>query len=202
MVRAPRALLSKSFAAELLALSDHNPRLMEIACTSSRLRPLVATDAPSLAHHANDRGVWENLRDRFPHPYTPEDALAYIAHVCARPVQTSFGIDVDGMAIGSISLMLGEDIARQSAEVGYWIGRAYWGRGIMVEALQAATRYAFEHLELARVFAVPFARTSRSARVLEKAGYVREGVMRHSAVKEGVLLDQLLYAAYADRPLP
>jgi len=175
---------------------------MEIVCLRAHLRPLVAADAQSLAEYANDRGVWENLRDRFPHPYTLKDALAYIEHVSARTMQTSFGIVVDGSAIGSISLMLGEDIARRSAEVGYWIGRPYWGRGIMVEVLQAATRYGFEHLELARVFAMPFVRTSRSARVLEKAGYVREGVMRHSAVKDGVLLDQLLYAAYADRPLP
>jgi ribosomal-protein-alanine N-acetyltransferase len=161
----------------------------------------VAADAESIAHHANDHGVWQNLRDRFPHPYTVADAEAYIGHVTSRPVQTSFGIVVEGQAIGSISLMLGDDIARQSAEVGYWIGRAFWGRGIMVEALKATTRYAFEQLELARVFAVPFATTSRSAKVLEKAGYVREGVMRHSAVKEGMLLDQLLYAAYRDRPL-
>jgi RimJ/RimL family protein N-acetyltransferase len=171
---------------------------MEIACPRCLLRPLVATDAPSLAHHANDRGVWQNLRDRFPHPYTVADAEAYIAHVASRPVQTSFGIVVDGQAIGGISLMLGDDIARQSAEVGYWIGRAFWGRGIMVDALSATTRYAFDQLNLVRVFAVPFATTSRSAKVLEKAGYVLEGVMRQSAVKEGAILDQLLYAAYRD----
>jgi RimJ/RimL family protein N-acetyltransferase len=173
----------------------------EIVCPRCILRPLVAEDAESLASHANDPGVARNLRDRFPHPYAVEDARAYIAHVAARAVPTSFGIIVDDRAIGSISLMLGDDIARRSAEVGYWIGRAHWGRGIMVDALRATTRYAFEHLDLARVFAVPFATTARSARVLEKAGYVLEGVMRHSAVKHGVLLDQLLYAAYADRPL-
>lgn len=173
---------------------------MEISCPRCLLRPLVPADAENIAHHANDRGVWQNLRDRFPHPYTVADAEAYIAHVMSRPVQTSFGIVVDGQAIGSISLMLGEDIARRSAEVGYWIGRAFWGRGIMVDALEAATNYAFEQLKLARVFAVPFATTSRSARVLEKAGYVLEGVMRQSAVKDGRLLDQLLYAAYSDRP--
>ena len=98
--------------------------------------------------------------------------------------------------------MRGEDVERRSAEIGYWMGRSYWGRGIMAEVVHAATRYAFEHLELARVFAVPFATTARSVRVLEKAGYVREGVMRHSAVKDGVLLDQILYAAYADRLSP
>ena len=81
--------------------------------------------------------------------------------------------------------------------MGYWIGRAFWGRGIAVDALRATTQYAFDSLALARVFAVPFATTSRSVRVLEKAGYVKEGVMRHSAVKEGRLLDQLLYAAYS-----
>ena len=170
---------------------------MQIDCPSCLLRPLVAADAESLARHANDHGVWRNLRDRFPHPYTVADAQAYIAHAAARPVQTSFGIVVDGEAIGNIGLMLGADIARRSAEVGYWIGRAFWGRGIAVDALRATTQYAFDSLALARVFAVPFATTSRSVRVLEKAGYVKEGVMRHSAVKEGRLLDQLLYAAYS-----
>jgi RimJ/RimL family protein N-acetyltransferase len=170
---------------------------MQIDCPSCLLRPLVMADAESLARHADDHGVWRNLRDRFPHPYTVADAQSYIAHAAERPVQTSFGIIVDGQAIGNIGLMLGEDIARRSAEVGYWIGRAFWGRGIAVDALRATTRYAFDTLALARVFAVPFATTSRSVRVLEKAGYVKEGVMRHSAVKEGRLLDQLLYAAYS-----
>jgi RimJ/RimL family protein N-acetyltransferase len=174
---------------------------MKIVCRSCLLRPLVATDAKSLAHHANDHGVWKNLRDRFPHPYSVADAAAYIEHVAARSVQTSFGIVVEDEAIGSISLMLGDDVARRSAEVGYWIGRAFWGRGIVVEALRATTQYAFDSLGLVRVFAVPFATTTRSARVLEKAGYVREGLMRNSAVKEGIILDQLLYAAYSDRPL-
>jgi [ribosomal protein S5]-alanine N-acetyltransferase len=119
--------------------------------------------------------------------------------VARRPVVTSFGIIVDGEAIGSISLMVGDDIARRSAEVGYWIGRAFWGREIVTDALRATTRYAFDELALARVFAVPFATTTASARVLEKAGYVLEGVMRQSAFKEGKLLDQLLYAAYSDR---
>lgn len=71
----------------------------------------------------------------------------------------------------------------------------------MVDAIQAATAHAFDALGLVRVFALPFATTTRSVRVLEKAGYVLESVMRHSAVKEGVVLDQFLYAAYSDRPL-
>lgn len=175
---------------------------MNISCHNCLLRPLELTDIESLARHANDRGVWQNLRDRFPHPYGEADALAWIEHVRSRPVQTSFGIDVDGQAIGSISLMIGEDIARHTAELGYWIGREFWGRGIMVEALRATTRYAFDVLGLVRVFAVPFVTTTRSSRVLEKAGYVREGLMCRSAVKDGKIVDQVLYAAYSDRTLP
>jgi RimJ/RimL family protein N-acetyltransferase len=174
---------------------------MEIHCRSCLLRPLKLADAGSLARHANDRGVWQNLRDRFPHPYSEADAVAYIEHLKARPVQTTFAIEVDRQAIGSISLMLGEDIARQTAEVGYWIGREFWGRGIMVEAVRATTKYAFDVLGLVRVVAVPFVTSTRSSRVLEKAGYVKEGLMRRSAVKEGQILDQFLYAAYSDRPL-
>src|SRR6476661_7870423 len=97
--------------------------------------------------------------------------------------------------------MLGEDIARRTAEVGYWIGREHWGRGIMVEAVRATTQYAFAELGLVRVFATPFVTTTRSIRVLEKAGYVLEGIMRRSAVKDGAILDQCLYAAYSDSPL-
>jgi ribosomal-protein-alanine N-acetyltransferase len=174
---------------------------MEIVCPSCVLRPLVPTDADALARHANDADVAANLRDRFPHPYSRADADAYIAHAAKRSPQTSFGIVAGGEAIGTISLMLGEDIARRSAEVGYWIGREYWGRGIATDALRAATRYAFDSLGLARVFAVPFASTAASARVLEKAGYAREGVMRQSAIKYDRLIDQLLYAAYSDQPV-
>lgn len=169
-----------------------------IRCPSCVLRPFVAADAPSIALHANDRDVWLNLRDRFPHPYSLADAEGWIAAVAARPVQTSFGIDVDGNGVGSISLMLHDDIERKSAEIGYWLGRAAWGRGIASDAVRAVTQYAFEQLGMHRVFAVPFATNAASCRVLEKAGYVREGFMRRSAIKDGVVLDQVLYATYDD----
>ncbi len=171
---------------------------MQIVCPSCLLRPLIASDADALARHANDPAVAQNLRDRFPHPYQRTDAEFYIAHVATRPQQTSFGIVVGTEAIGTISLILGDDIARCSAEVGYWVGQSFWGRGIATDALLAATRYAFATFSIARVFAVPFASSRGSVRVLEKAGYVREGVMRRSAIKNGVILDQWLYATYGE----
>ena len=167
--------------------------------TVCELRPLESRDAASLARHANDRDIWLNLRDRFPYPYTVRHAEEYIARVASQAPQTSFGIIVDGAAIGSISLMLGQDIERLTAEIGYWIGREYWGRGIVTHAVRDATQHAFAVLGMRRVFAVPFVRNPASHRVLEKAGYAREGLMRRSAIKDGELLDQYLYAAYDDR---
>jgi RimJ/RimL family protein N-acetyltransferase len=159
------------------------------------LRPFRPADAASVARHADDRRVWRNLRDAFPHPYAVADAERYIAAAAARSPVTSFAVDVAGEAVGSVSLRPGTDIERRSAEIGYWLGEAYWGRGVMSAAVAAATDYAFRDLALLRVFAVPFARNAASVRVLERAGYVLEGTMRRSAVKDGEVLDQYLYAA-------
>ena len=167
---------------------------MEIRTPTCLLRPLVPADAASLALHANDRDVWLNLRDAFPHPYALRDAQSYIAAAAARSPQTSFGIVVDGEAAGNIGLHPGRDVERLTAELGYFLGRRYWGRGIMTDAVRAVTRYAFAELGLHRVFAVPFAHNAASARVLEKAGYTLEGRMRRSVMKDGVVLDQWLYA--------
>jgi len=171
---------------------------MELRTDRCTLRPFRPTDAVSVARHADNRQIWLNLRDQFPHPYTVADAEQYIARAAAESPVTRFAIDVSDEAVGSVSLKVGSDIERRSAEIGYWLGEAHWGRGIMSAAVRAATEYALGELDLLRVFAVPFARNPASARVLERAAYQREGVMRRSAVKDGVVLDQFLYAAVRD----
>jgi [ribosomal protein S5]-alanine N-acetyltransferase len=162
------------------------------------LRRFVPSDADDLARHANDREVSLNLRDRFPHPYTLANAQAFIALASHEDPVTSFAITDAGAVVGSIGVMCGTDIERHTCEIGYWLGRAAWGRGLATEAVQEMTAYAFDMLGMYRVFAVPFVRNTASFRVLEKAGYTREGLMRRSAVKDGQVLDQYLYAAYSD----
>ena len=90
--------------------------------------------------------------------------------------------------------MLHKDVERVAAELGYWLGEAFWGRGIMSVAVRAATEYAFSAFGLTRLYALPYARNSVSIRVLEKAGYTREALLRRSAIKDGVVLDQVLLA--------
>ena len=166
--------------------------LRSAACVVRSYRP---EDAPISARYGNDRRIWLNLRDRFPHPYTEENGAAYIAHVLAQPTQTSFAIDVGGEAVGGISVHPGSDIERLSAEVGYWLGEPLWGRGITTSAIVLLTGHAFSEMGFIRVFAVPFVRNVASWRALEKAGYLREGLMRQSAIKNGVIEDQYIYAA-------
>jgi len=167
---------------------------MRIDLSHAAVRSWRSDDAASLARHANNRNIWRNLRDAFPHPYGIEDAHRFLERAVNMDPETFFCIAIDDHAAGGIGYKLGSDVERFTAEIGYWLGEEHWGRGITTEALVAVTRYAIEKHELHRVFAVPYAWNAPSARILEKAGYALEGVMRKSAFKDGQIVDQLLYA--------
>jgi [ribosomal protein S5]-alanine N-acetyltransferase len=167
---------------------------MQIGCGPCALRPWRPGDEESLVRHANDRRIWLNLRDAFPHPYTRGDAERWVKVANTRLPPTNFAIAVDDEAAGGIGFVLHEDIERVSAEIGYWLGASLWGRGIMTAAVTAATSHAFGAHDLTRIYALPFAHNHASIRVLEKAGYTREGVLRRSVVKDGVVHDSVVLA--------
>jgi RimJ/RimL family protein N-acetyltransferase len=143
---------------------------------------------------ANDRAVSMQLRDAFPSPYHLRDAEGFIQMARGMRPQTFFAVEVDGSACGGVGWSLHPDIERVSAEVGYWLGRPLWGRGIMAEVLRALAPLIIRGHRLTRLYAVPLLRNKASGRVLEKAGFRLEGVMRRSAIKEGEVLDQAMYA--------
>ena len=175
---------------------------IRLECGCCVVRPWSEGEEPSLARHANSYQIWRRVRDRFPHPYTPADAERWVSSARRQDPQTHFAIEVDGEAAGGIGLEIGDDIERRSAEIGYWLGEVQWGRGITTAAVRALTGYGFEALDLTRIFAVPFVDNSASMRVLERCGYAREGTMRRSAIKEGVVMDQMLYAVTDRDELP
>jgi len=158
------------------------------------LRPWAPTDAKSLVVNANDHEVWRFLKDRFPHPYTSRDAEEWLSLQAGVSPPLEFAISLDGKAVGGIGLVPGTDVERISAEVGYWLGRGARGQGLATKALCAITAYAFDSLGLLRLFANPFGFNTASVRVLERAGYTREGILRDAAIKEGRVADYLLYA--------
>jgi RimJ/RimL family protein N-acetyltransferase len=159
------------------------------------VRSWEEVDIPSLAAHANNRKIWRNLSDRFPYPYTLDDARAWVRlQQSAGEGSTNFAIVFEGRAVGGVGIARGELEHRRSAELGYWLGETYWGRGIATAAARTVADWAFELPDLARLEARVFAWNEASCRVLEKAGFQREACMRHWAFKDGQLVDTFLYA--------
>jgi RimJ/RimL family protein N-acetyltransferase len=149
--------------------------------------------------HANNINVARQLRDRFPYPYLRANAHAFLKSAAAAGEPSNMAIEVNGEAVGAIGYVAGVDVERYSAEIGYWLGESHWGRGIATEALVLVTAHVFAHVNMLRLFALPFADNTGSTRVLEKAGYVREAILRSSSVKYGQPRDQALYATINPR---
>jgi RimJ/RimL family protein N-acetyltransferase len=167
---------------------------MELVLASCIVRSWSWQDRDSLVQHANNRNVWINLRDRFPHPYTSKDARSWLESVVGSKPETNFAIAVGGEAVGGIGFAIQTDVAYRSAEVGYWLGEKFWGQGIATEALRAISEHAFASYDLCRLYAHVFEWNGASARVLEKAGYTFEGRMIKSVTKDKRTIDQLIYA--------
>jgi ribosomal-protein-alanine N-acetyltransferase len=170
-------------------------RLKLDRCT---IRPFERGDELSIVRHANNRNVWINLRDHFPYPYTTVHARSWIEEQIRSREENHWAVEVEGHVGGGIGLVPGVDVNRLSAEIGFWLGEAYWGRGIMTEAVGAVTRYAFGERGFIRVYAEVYNWNSASMKVLETSGYAREGVLRDSAIKAGQVVDQILYARVAN----
>jgi RimJ/RimL family protein N-acetyltransferase len=167
---------------------------MQLVLKRCTIRPWRLDDAKSLVKHANNRKVWLALRDFFPHPYKIQDAHEFLRRAISEQPITNFCLEVDGVAVGGIGIRLGQDVHRHTAEFGYWLGEKFWGRGIVTEAVGAFTDFCFDNFSLHRIYAEPFANNAASARVLEKAGFVFEARLKKNVVKDGELLDSLLYA--------
>ena len=172
--------------------------LIHLAIPDCAVRSWQPEDAAAIVRHADDRRVWLNLRDRFPHPYTPADADRWICKAAAARPETEFAIAVGAEAVGGIGLELQTDVCRGTAEIGYWLGAACWGRGIATEAVRAVTAYGFAALDLRRIFAGVFSWNPASRRVLEKAGYSLEGRLQQAVIKDDRVLDSFLYAIVRD----
>ncbi|MDR2937283.1 MAG: GNAT family N-acetyltransferase [Rikenellaceae bacterium] len=160
--------------------------------------PWEIKDASSIAEQANNIRIWNCVRDYFPCPYTLNDAEDFLKMVLSRDRLCEFAIKINGKAVGGIGFIPGTDVERISAEVGYWIGEAYWGRGIVTEALRALVGYVFETTEITRLFAPVFDFNAASMRVLEKAGFSKVGVLHRAAVKNGRVIDLHYYELLKD----
>lgn len=158
------------------------------------IRQWKLSDKNALILLANNKRIWDDLRDAFPNPFTSKDALDWLrlrAHV--DPFK-HFAIDLDGLLVGGISIIKKTDISRCTAELGYWIGEPFWGRGLASEAVRILIPLAFEKEPgLHRVFAEVFSDNKASQRVLEKNGFYLEALRKNAVIKNGTVKDDTVW---------
>ena len=166
---------------------------MDLQRNDYTLRELTLADAPSLARHADDPDIASHMRDRFPHPYRQSDAEFFIAMIADGEGEQAWAIDHQGEAVGVVGAFPGTDVYSGSWEIGYWVGRAHWGRGVITSVVQAVCLHLFDQCGARRVWAGIFSGNPASERVLEKAGFTSEGVARAHVVKNGEVRDEIRY---------
>lgn len=160
------------------------------------LRGWKREDAEALAGMLNNPAIQDWLRDGIPYPYTLNDAKAYIAAMQKANQHTTFAFAVtaEKKVVGSLGVFRQGNIHVRTAELGYYIAQPYWGKGLGTDAVKQACAYVFAHTDILRIFAEPFLENGASCRVLEKAGFEREGILRQNAVKKGRVMDMAMYA--------
>lgn len=168
--------------------------MIEFHLEKCTLRTLKIEDAKSIANNGNNVKIAAKMRDVFPSPYKIETAQAWI-NMNLLPANKDWvnAIVVNGEAVGVASILFKTDIYQHSAEVGYWIGEDYWGKGIVSEAVKALVEFALENTDITRLFAEVFDNNKASARVVEKAGLVYECTHKKAIIKNGEIMDSHIY---------
>ncbi|MGI8893104.1 MAG: GNAT family N-acetyltransferase [Bacteroidia bacterium] len=169
---------------------------MEFHLSTCLIRCWEAGDEQSLVENANNFNVSKNLKDSFPYPYTLNDANDWINFNILKKTKTNFALVVDGCAVGGIGLHEKEDIFCKNMEIGYWLGEGYWGKGIVTEAAITITQYGFNNFDIERIYASVFATNKASMKVLEKADYKLEALLKKAVHKNGQVLDEYIFAKY------
>ena len=154
------------------------------------LRPWQRRDAEALAQIANDRAIWDNVRDQLPHPYTLSDAVQWINHCQAQETPVNFAIEYKGKVAGSIGCVPQQDVYRKNMEIGYFVGEMYKGRGIATEAVRVLESYILSRFDVVRIYAKVFAHNTPSMKVLHKNGFFLESIHRKAAIKNNTLVDE------------
>lgn len=166
---------------------------MRIVIPGAVLRDWTPGDTESLARNADNPRIAAMMRDLFPSPYTRDDAARFIAMATGKAGILFLAIEIGGEAAGGIGIHLLEDVRKKTAEIGYWLGEPYWGKHIMTHAVRALVPVAFSHFEIVRLQAGIFGNNPASMRVLENAGFVREAVHRDAIMKNGMIMDEVMY---------
>jgi len=158
------------------------------------IRNWETSDAERLAKIANNFAIAKWLTNKYPYPYSLDDAKAFIAFANEAETPNVFAITLDDEVIGAIGIHPQDDIWSKNAELGYWIAEDYWGQGIATLAIKELVVYGFNHLNLNRIFARPFGTNIGSRKALEKAGFRLEANLPKTIWKNDQWYDECIYA--------
>jgi len=157
------------------------------------LREWKRSDADALAAIANNKKIWDNVRDRLPFPYTKKDAKEWLELVKKQKIVTTFCVEVDGELAGSIGVTLRDDVYRKTAEIGYFIGEEYWGKGVATEAIKQMVNYLQKKFDIVRIYAEVFDFNKASMKALEKNGFYLECIRKKAAFKNNMIVDDCVW---------
>lgn len=166
------------------------------------IRLFAKDDREDIVRLGDNARVARFLANRFPHPYRPADADAWLALVADETPPHNFAVEWRGKFIGGIGLAPLADVHFQTADLGYWLGEPYWGKGLAARALALLIAYAFSRLPYIRLQALVFEENTASMRVLEKNHFIKEGVLRRHVTKNGAVLNAALYALLREEAAP
>ena len=168
---------------------------MQLVLERCTIRPWRLDDAESLARHANNRKIWLALRDLFPHPYTTEDAHKFLEATVKDSSRSQFFVLrlTARPSAGSVFIQA-IDVHRHTAELGYWLGEEFWGRGIMTEAVGAFTDFCFDNFRSAESLRRCLRTIPHPHACWKKPASAFEGRLKNNVMKDGQVLDSLLYA--------
>jgi [ribosomal protein S5]-alanine N-acetyltransferase len=172
--------------------------IIELISGDIRLRSFKKSDASRMSELASNEKISRNMSDGFHHPFTLQQAELLIQKWMQQELVTFFAIEYKGEYAGNISLSKGTDIHRKSAEIGYFIGEPFWNKGIATTAVNLITQYGFENLDIVRIHTGIFEYNTASQRVLEKCGFIKEGIFQKSVLKQGKLWDEVRFAKLKD----
>ena len=172
--------------------------MIELIDNNLKLREFTMEDKHRMAQIANNEKISINLRDAFPHPYTVDDAERFIEMCLNLTPPQVFAIEYNGEYAGNIGLHKLTDVYRKSAEIGYFLGEDYWNKGIMTRAVNLICEYGFKNMDIVRIHTGVFDYNTASQRVLEKCGFVKEGVFKKAVYKNEQICDEIRYAKLMD----
>lgn len=158
------------------------------------IRDFELSDAQSLVKYANNYEIFRRVKDNFPYPYTIKDAESWITVSRNTTEGFNYAIANDKELIGGIGVKFKDDVYRFSWELGYWLGEPFWGKGIVTEAVKAFTKYLFNNYNIRSITANVYEGNKASMKVLTKAGFKLDGVIRKAVFKEKLFKDLYIYS--------